>query len=157
MSKSKNKITFIVNNDFDIPESFNVIRNTDNLPETQFFNKVLAETFNSLLPLNVVALICNNTELINPHTEEIIMSLFEFYSEIGFVYTDALIVNQGVEFIDYFSGLSLPNESFFLNLTVPLQLNNTEQSKIGAMNQLLSTGKTFIHLPDPLIKVYHQL
>lgn len=150
------RMTFLVNNDHELPEDFVVIRNEENLPEDEFFNKHLEALFNPTVKLNPVALIGEDTELDNPHLESMIVGLFDFYPEVGFVFTDALIKVSGQEFIDYFSGLDLPDESFFINLTIPVRFDGEPQSKIRVMQQMMQANKLFVHLPDPLITVYNQ-
>ena len=92
---------------------------------------------------------------LDKHIEKMVVSIFNACPEVGFVYTDALINLKGYEFIDYFSGQDLPDESFFVNLTIPIQFDDSPSPRIKVMQNLMVSNRLFVHIPDPLITVYH--
>jgi hypothetical protein len=147
-------MTFLVNNDYELPEEYIVIRNENKLPEHEFFNKHTKALFNPTEKINPVAFITQDTKITNSSLEAIVIDLFSRCPEIGFVYTDALIKTRGQEFVDFFSGRDLPDESFFANLTIPINFDEGSDSKIRVMQYMMQANRLFIHLPDPLITVY---
>jgi len=152
-----NKITFLVNNDYPLPDGYKVVRNTQGFPEHEFFNLHLTELYNPLLSSNLIAFIGENTRIEHQDLEEIITGLFEYYPEIEFIFTDVIIDSNGYQFVDYFSGDEIPDVSFFVNLRSSFKFEDVPQSKIQVMNHLVNQDKMFLHIPDPLIITYHSL
>lgn len=97
----------------------------------------------------IVAILDPNTK-VEMDVEKLVLPCFED-QRIGFVYTDFVVKNGPIEFIEFLDGKSLVNCPFFMRNVSGLNMVKNESLKINIMQQLVSKGFVFEHVAEPVI------
>lgn len=112
--------------------------------------------WNNINENQIVLLLSSNSKLIaNLSDIDRIIKLFED-QKIGFVYTDAITINnQKIFNIEYLNGIDLPNIPFFAKKINTIRFKNisNENLMIDIMKNYMEHKYYFHHIADPLIKL----